>query len=346
MSVPTVSVVMSVFNGQRFLCEAIDSILDQSFRDFELIVIDDGSTDGSVGILDSYQETDARVTVYHQSNKGLISSLNRGCDLARGKYVARMDADDVVIRFRLQYQVAFLEANPEVAVVGGAVEIINLAGGFVKTLSFPSRNCEIRSALLDWCPFIHPAVLIRRESLLSVGGYRQAVLDAEDYDLWLRMSERFHLANLAVVVLRYRVHPSQVSARKQRQMVISTLAARAAAVARRKGEPDPLDSISIITPSVLDHLGISEAAQHRAFARLCCGYIQAATDAHEYPIAISMLSEVLSASNRKNTDDCVLSDLRLLAARLYWHQRRFVSSTVSLGRAAITQPKSLGRLLR
>src|ERR1700722_7292029 len=122
---PQISVVMSVFNGERFLCQAIDSILAQSFRDFEFIIIDDGSVDSTATILRRYKKEDQRVCIYVQSNLGLVESLNRGCALARGKYIARMDADDVALPGRLLRQFEFLEANSEIGIVGGAVQFID-----------------------------------------------------------------------------------------------------------------------------------------------------------------------------------------------------------------------------
>jgi hypothetical protein len=128
MTNPTVSVVMSVFNGEPYLHEALESILNQTFRDFEFIIINDGSTDGSATVLESYRKSDSRLRVYHQENRGVGESLNRGCGLAQGKYIARMDADDIATSGRLMRQVEFMEGHPEVDVVGGAVEFIDATG--------------------------------------------------------------------------------------------------------------------------------------------------------------------------------------------------------------------------
>src|SRR5277367_1658072 len=114
MATPIVSVVMSVFNGERFLREAVESILQQSLREFEFIIVDDGSTDQSASILDSYQTDDARVKVYRKGHSGLIESLNKGCWLAQSKYIARMDADDIASKDRLETQVAFMDGHPEI----------------------------------------------------------------------------------------------------------------------------------------------------------------------------------------------------------------------------------------
>src|SRR5580658_10136563 len=212
---PLVSVVMSVFTGERFLRQTVDSILDQSFRDFEFIVINDGSTDDSASILESYQKRDPRLCVYEQENRGLLESLNRGCSLAKGRYIARMDADDIAVRDRLLWQVDFLEEHPEVGILGGNIEYIDAKGTVFDTFLHPIDDQAIRSALYQ-CEgsFCHPATIMRKAAFDAVGGYSTFFFDGgEDYDLWVRMAERSQLANLDRVVLKYRVHPSQISQR-------------------------------------------------------------------------------------------------------------------------------------
>ena len=170
---PLVSVVMSVYNGDKFLPEAVESILGQSFDDLELIVIDDGSTDRSYSILESYCKRDLRVQVCRQENRGLISSLNWACAMAKGKYIARMDADDIAIRDRLKWQVSAMERNDALGVVGGAVEWINSQGKPLGRCHNPVGDFDIRSVLPKFCVFWHPTVMIRREVLELVGGYRR-----------------------------------------------------------------------------------------------------------------------------------------------------------------------------
>jgi hypothetical protein len=344
---PLVSVVMSVFNGERFLREAVSSILEQNLREFELIIIDDGSTDGSGLILDSYQNSDVRVAVYHQENRGLIASLNRGCALARGKYIARMDADDITVRGRLQRQVEFMEDHPEVGVLGGAIEWIDTTGKSLLRCSFPTSDREIKSALRRGdCPLAHPTVLMQKEVFASVGGYRSAMVHAEDYDLWLRIADRFQLANLDAVVLKYRVHPNQVSVRRCGQQALSNLAARIAASSRRNGDPEPFDSAEEITPKMLAGLGVSEAKQQTLVVRGCLSCIRSMCDAGEYSVALDQLAEALRCSDMNLVESPEIADLRLLAARLYWHQRRIAMSILSVGQAVIARPKILGRPLK
>jgi GT2 family glycosyltransferase len=338
---------MSVFNARRFLEEAVNSILNQSFQDLEFVIIDDGSTDGSGQILDSYQNSDSRVAVYHQENSGLTASLNRGCALSRGKYIARMDADDVAVRDRLMRQVEFMDNHPGIGVVGGAVECIDGAGKSLFRYRLPLKDDEIKVALRRGdCPLAHPTVLLRREAFATVAGYRMAMVHAEDYDLWLRIADRFQLANLEMVVLKYRVHPNQVSIRKWRQQALSNLAARIAATSRRNGNPDPFESAREITPELLTGLGVSAAKLQTTVARGCLSFISSMCDAGEYKAAFDGISEISQCCELELVDAPELADLHLLTARLYWRQRRFVRSILSVGRALIARPKILGRPLK
>ncbi len=133
--------------NRYFATEAADSILGQSVLDFEFIIINDGSTDRTALILDSYQKNDPRVRVYHQENRGLVESLNRGCAFARGKYIARMDADDVANRDRLLWQIAFMEKHPEIGVLGGAVEFIDVKGASMGISVNPTKDHQIKKAM-------------------------------------------------------------------------------------------------------------------------------------------------------------------------------------------------------
>jgi Glycosyl transferase family 2 len=347
MSYPTISVVMSVFNGECFLREAMDSILAQSFRDFEFIVINDGSSDSSGSILDWYQTQDARVRVYHQENCGLVESLNRGCVLARGRYIARMDADDVTVRSRLQWQFDFMEEHPEVGVLGGAVEIINVNGKSIATHYCLKTDHAIRKALLRGDnPLWHPAVFLRKAVIEAAGGYRKGALDAEDYDLWLRVAERCEFANLDKIVLKYRRHPAQVSVNKCKQQAISNLAARAARSLRLAGLPDPLDSANEITPRVLDELGLNCAGQRTVVARSYLTCIQSMLDAGEDSLASEVMTKMASCGDWRYLESNLIADHWLLAARVFWRERRVNKSFLAASRALLSRPIILGRPLK
>jgi hypothetical protein len=342
MTVPNVSIVMSVFNGERFLCEAVESILGQSLSDFEFIIIDDGSTDRSGSILKAYEARDPRIRIYPQENRGLIESLNRGCGLARGKYIARMDADDIAVPDRLAWQIDFMEKHPEVAVVGGAVEFMDRVGKVLRVAGRPLHNDEIQRVILNQSGVMwHPTVVIRKAAFVQMGGYRN-VVDAEDYDLWLRMAEMFELANLPQVLLKYRLHPGQVSVAKCTKQALGATAAKAAAIARRSGKPDPLESTGEITPASLAGLGVSEAMQHTTLARGYLSSIRNMCEAGEFVPALKMFETVRSAELR-HADRWTIADLCLCGAKLYWRKKNLAQYALNVANAVVTRPIILGR---
>jgi glycosyltransferase involved in cell wall biosynthesis len=197
---PLVSVLLPVYNGEKFVARTIASILNQSFEDFEFIVINDGSTDHTKAILERLHAP--RLRIIHKSNEGLGKTLNLGLQLARGKYIARIDADDLAEPKRLEKQVAFLEAHSEIAVVGSATKVI-YPDGTVQIRLRPLEPHNIRQHIIKLCPLAHPSVFMRKDAALRVGGY-DTVQDGslgrsagEDYHLWVRMlANGFELANL------------------------------------------------------------------------------------------------------------------------------------------------------
>lgn len=202
--------LMSVYNGERYLREAIESILSQTFTDFEFIIIDDGSTDGTSAILD--QVGDPRIVrSRNEANIGLVRSLNNGLKLARGEYVARMDADDVSLPRRLQAQVDFMDRHPEVGVLGCAIQHIDACGRPLGVARLPTMH----GVLLWWLCFgskiAHPSVFFRKAVVERVGGYDVGYAQAQDHDLWVRLASSTRFANLPDVYLLYRQHPNKVS---------------------------------------------------------------------------------------------------------------------------------------
>lgn len=207
-----ISVLLPLYNGERYIGEAVESVLAQSERDFELLVLDDGSTDRSLSIVRAFAARDARVRVIARENRGLVETLNELLAEARGELIARMDADDVCLPDRFERQLAFLDAHPEVVCVGGDVEMIDDRGRFLTTLSLPQQDADIqREALKGHAPLFHPAAMIRTATLRGIGGYRPDYWPAEDLDLWLRLGEAGRLANLPGPVLRYRLHGASIS---------------------------------------------------------------------------------------------------------------------------------------
>jgi len=254
---PRVSVVVPVYNAEAFLAAAINSILTQTFRDFELIAIDDGATDASTDILDRLAQQDDRMIVVHQANGGIVAALNRGLALARGELVARMDADDVACPERLALQTAFLDAHPDVAVVGSAITLIDAQGGTIRDVHYPENPLAAAAFLATGSPLAHPAAMMRRAAVLAVGAYRPAFEYAEDYDLWLRMAERHSLANLPDRLLLYRQHAAKLSFFRAVEQALATGLARVAASRRRAAQPDPTAGLSALSLADLDRLGLS-----------------------------------------------------------------------------------------
>lgn len=211
---PAVSVVMPVYNGETFLEEALLSVLTQSLRDIEVIVVDDGSTDRTPEIL-AYV-TDPRVRVLTQPNGGIAAALNFGVAHARGRYVARMDADDRCVPERLDRQVSFLETHPEVAAVGSSYRLIDESGAYLGVFGTLVGDQELRRDLFVRCPFGHGTMMIRLSALQELGGYDVGCVPAEDYDLWIRLMRRHQVANLPEALYEYRVY-GQGDPRTQQQ---------------------------------------------------------------------------------------------------------------------------------
>jgi len=247
--VPIVSVVMSVYNGERYLNECIQSILSQSFQDFEFIIIDDGSTDHTNEILHSYQ--DQRIIIVHQDNMGLTKALNRGISLAKAKYIARQDADDISKPERLEKQVAFLEANPQVGLLGSRFEFIDEDGEVTRQSLLPTDNDTLQERLTKINQFCHASVMMRREALDKVGAYREFFRFAQDYDLWLRIAEHYEIANLPEMLVQYRELKDAISSEKiLLQSRYAWAAAQLAQQRRVTGDSGINDAIQASLPMV------------------------------------------------------------------------------------------------
>jgi glycosyltransferase involved in cell wall biosynthesis len=212
-----ISVIIPVFNAGRYLRPAIQSILTQSLGDFELLIYDDGSTDGSQNVLREFARSDSRVKLHGGAHQGYSKWLNQGVADSLGVYIARMDADDIASADRFALQVNFLHDHPGVAAVGGQVIAVDPDGDPLFPLNLPLTHEEIdeahmagRSGML-----IHPATMLRREALVNIGAYRTEFEPAEDLDLWLRLAEKHKLANVSDALLQFRHHPDSVSRLKR-----------------------------------------------------------------------------------------------------------------------------------
>ena len=224
LSGPRVSVLMSVYNGARYLREAVDSILDQTFTDFEFIIVNDGSTDDTETIMQSYDDPRI-VLVSNERNLGLAGSLNRGLELARGEYVARQDADDRSFPARLAKQVVYLDSHPSITFVGTDASFIDTVGQVIKHTSLPETDPGLRALLLAGNPMVHGTVVIRRKAMAAAGGYCTDFEAAQDYDLWLRLSEGGGMASIPEYLYDCRRHAETITAtRSARQKELSQVA--------------------------------------------------------------------------------------------------------------------------
>ena len=200
---------MPVFNAEKFLREAIDSIIDQSFTNWELLIINDGSTDSSESIIQSY--TDKRIQYYkNDQNIGLISTLNKGIGLCTGNYIARMDADDISEKDRFKAQLAFLEKNEDYAMCGSYAKVIDENNNETGKILNLQTNDFLQINLLFSVPFIHPSMMFRSK-VLKNNYFDPEYKHAEDYELWCRIANNYKIANIPDYLLRYRWHMNNVS---------------------------------------------------------------------------------------------------------------------------------------
>lgn len=238
--IPQISVVMPVRDGARWLGDAIASIIGQTFGDFELLVIDDGSSDDSRRIAEEWAHGDSRIRVLHLDRSGLVAALNLGLSESRGRLIARLDADDIAHPDRLARQSGYLELHPEIALLGSWARRIDEHGapqGIVQPETRPDRLTRLLTEGKN--PFLHSSMMIRSVTLQKIGGYRPAFEGAEDYDLWLRIAEVAQIANLAQCLIQYRSHPTSVTQRLPVRQLFSVRLAQAAASLRRNGAKDP-----------------------------------------------------------------------------------------------------------
>ncbi|MDB5259211.1 MAG: glycosyl transferase family 2 [Candidatus Taylorbacteria bacterium] len=209
---------MPVYNGEKYLKEAIESVLKQTENDFEFLIIDDGSIDATESIVNSF--ADKRIRYEKRQRGGLVAALNYGISIAQGIYIARMDADDRALAERFSKQAATLDLHPEIAVCGSWALKIDEAGRPAGQFSFPKITPkEVRLHAFVHNPIIHPAAMIRRSVLLEVGGYRPFWKHVEDYELWTRILPKYACVNIGEPLLEYRLHAGQITQQKRIRML-------------------------------------------------------------------------------------------------------------------------------
>jgi len=258
---PLISVILAVHNGAPLIRASLISVLAQDHPDFEVVAVNDGSTDATASILDDMAEADPCLHVLHRPKSGLGASLNAGCVVARGELLARMDADDICLPGRLAKQAALLADNPEISVCGTFLRTFGAPPRRIVRL--PTQDAAIRAELFFSCPIMHPTAMLRREVLETLGGYDPTIHYGEDYDLWVRAMDRFSFANLAEPLLRYRRHAGQMGLRHaQTEQTASRMRSMAKALAHLGLSPDADELVLHHAISLGPCLGLSIPADH------------------------------------------------------------------------------------
>jgi glycosyltransferase involved in cell wall biosynthesis len=344
---PEVTLVMTVFNGELFLPAALESIMAQSMRDFAIIVVNDGSTDRTAEILEEYAGRSKRMQIVHQQNTGIVDAANRACTLVRTPYIARMDADDISLPDRLERQLSFLQRRREVALLGGAAEFINESGDVLFAVDVPTHQDEIKALLPERNVFVHSAVVMRRDALLAVGGYRRAFSDtAGDYDLWLRLVERYEAANLPEVIVRYRVHRRQTTTMRLEEQTLAALGARLSARLRRSGRPDPFDAMNTVTRDTLIRLGMTAVEIEKEVARVAGSWANVMGEAGHHDTAVTLAREAWRGQRGLGLTRDDVSRHQVAAARASLGRGRIIQGLGAAVQAIRWQPALLGRVMR
>jgi glycosyltransferase involved in cell wall biosynthesis len=234
---PAISVIMPVHNGASTLIEAVNSILQQTFTDFELIAVDDGSTDQSLPILRKFAAQDGRVRVISRANTGIAGALNDAIDQSTGEFLARMDSDDISLPLRFERQIAYMQQNPTCVLLGSRVMLIEPFGIPLYETNHETENDKISSELLrgvGWA-VVHPVAMMRADAVRKAGGYRADRVPIEDLDLFLRLSEIGTIHNLPELLLHYRQHLESTNHKRFHEQESKKRACVADAYARRGG---------------------------------------------------------------------------------------------------------------
>lgn len=265
---PLVSIAMPIHNAARYLSEAIASILAQTYRHWELLCLDDGSTDDTASIVRRWAEADSRIRHIRLPHRGIVATLNHGIGMAAGTYLARMDADDVSLPDRLAMQLDWLERHPELAMVGTAYTVIDAGGTPGKTGRPPTCPADVRRELQSRNCLCHPSMMMRSSSIRAIPGpYREKFVLAEDYDLWLRAVESCSIGNVPHVGLHYRRDLSRTDPERTVIQTVSHLAAQISALARARQLPDPADHWPAADRHALRDEGVSDQDINRQIRR-------------------------------------------------------------------------------
>jgi len=218
--VVAISVLLPVYNAEKYIKETVESILSQTFTNFEFIIINDGSTDRSLEILQYYAEQDSRIKLISRNNKGLVDTINEGLSLAVAPYIAQIDHDDISLPSRFAIEYDFLQNNPDVVCVGSDYELIDDQSRCIGLIEVTKGSSAIEQSLLEGvCPIANPSTLVLRSAINAVGGYKQGGFPAQDYVLWIDLLDVGKIENINATLLQYRIHAESASRKRNAEQV-------------------------------------------------------------------------------------------------------------------------------
>jgi glycosyltransferase involved in cell wall biosynthesis len=329
---------MAVYNGARFLPETLASLQSQDMSDFEIVIVDDGSTDETPRLLNAFAQVEPRCRILTQTNQGQVAARNLGARSATAPLIAWLDADDIAEPERLSTQRAHLEAHPGLGAIGSAIRTIDEASAVTATVPYPTGPDKVAQAMRSGSALAHSAVMMRRDIFMEIGGYREALLHAEDYDLWLRLLDAHSADNLPSTLVRYRMHRGSLSFRRRRQQSLAAFAARHCAAERRAGRPDPLEGRRDPVGDEIFSEWTIDQAEEAAFRMEC---LASALHPAGQPIEEAWLADNLRRSwelrhhlpRGRHVRRCLVP-----YARRAWSLRRWRESLSWLARAFFRQP--------
>jgi glycosyltransferase involved in cell wall biosynthesis len=254
---------MDVSKEDSFLDAALESLARQTFDDFEIVLVENGSTDRVAAIVRRWEKREPRLRAFRIDRLPLAQAHNFAARQARAPFLARLDADDVALPTRLELQHRALTSEPELALVGSAVEVIDASGQKLCTIRYEQGDAELRRALCSYCPFVHSATMVRADAFWAAGGYRQGLNLSEDYELHTRLAEHGRIANLGVALVQYRIHDNSLTSRTPQRMAMTHLCVVAAQEARRRLMDEPFRSGIPQLRQVQRILGLSRAQLRR-----------------------------------------------------------------------------------
>ncbi len=288
MGTPLISVAMTAYNSAPFVGEAVESLIAQTLGDFELLVVDDRSTDSTGTVLAEAAARDSRIRIVQCAQKGRVPALNQAVAEARAPWLAIMDSDDIAMPERFERQIAFLEANPGHGIVGSSAQVVGPNGKPVERppLSRPQTHEDLAANLEDGVNLHHPSVIASTALVREAGSYRAPFRFAQDYDLFLRLSRRTRMANLPEALVSYRLHPGQVSTRHLVAQTLSAVVAWLSHCACRDGRPDPIAALQSLPPlgtldALFDTTGADAYARRRIVDRILYAPEALAGDGYE-----------------------------------------------------------------